>query len=179
MALASPPGRRPSRPRHSRPRQALADQVARDRFQQGKRRWLRGSAHDGIRILAHHRGKVGLHGAIEILAAEFQRFAGVIAVAANLQQQVAGLAAPQPPAGRAKMAFQQVFDHFAAILAAERLGIELEQLAELLLARIADLDLVGNPPQEGLVDQVARFQVRGKDHQLVEGHLQLLARGRA
>ena len=75
------------------------------------------------------------------------------------------------------MPLQQVVDHVAAIFAAERLGIKLEQLAELVFAGVADLDLVGNPPQERLVHQVARLQVRGENHQLVERHLQLLAGG--
>ena len=37
---------------------------------------------------------------------------------------------------------------------AEAFGVDLEQAVKFRLVRIADLDLVGNPPQEGLVDQV-------------------------
>ncbi len=50
-----------------------------------------------------------------------------------------------------------------------------EQLAELLLGRIADVDLVGNSPEEGFIHQFARFEVRRKNHELIEGHLNLAA----
>ena len=46
-----------------------------------------------------------------------------------------------------------------------------------LFGRIDHFDLVGDPPQERVVDQVRGLQVRGEDDQLVEGDLDFLAIG--
>ena len=66
---------------------------------------------------------------------------------------------------------------FVAIFEAQAGAHQLEQLAEFLFGRIEDFDLVGDAAQKGVVDQFLRLQVRGKDDQLIEGDLNLLAAG--
>ncbi len=52
-----------------------------------------------------------------------------------------------------------------------------EKLAELVLGGVVHVDLVGNPPQKGLVDQLLGLEVGREDDELVEGHLDLPAAG--
>ena len=124
----------------------------------------------------HHR-EVVLHRPVEMLVGHLGGAVVVHAVVADLEQQVAGMAEAERPVGLLVVRGDQIVDRLAAIGHAQLRAHHLEQPAELVLARVDDLDLVGNAPQERLVDQFARLEVRREDHQLVEGHLDLLAVG--
>src|SRR5262249_41660228 len=77
----------------------------------------------------------------------------------------------------AVVAAEQVVDHLLVDLAAEARRRQLEQPVELGLVGVGDVDLERDAAQERLVDQVARLQVGAEQDQLVEGDLDLLARG--
>src|SRR4051812_48142444 len=83
--------------------------------------------------LAKHRGKIGLYRPIEILSLDFHGTARVIAVGADLQQEIARLAAPHAASGLAIMPLQQVFDDLAVVMATETLQIQPEQIVKFLL----------------------------------------------
>ncbi len=68
-----------------------------------------------------------------------------------------------------------IVDRLAPIGDAELLAHQLEQPVELVLGRVDHLDLVGDAPQERLVDQFPRLEVRREHHELIEGHQDLLA----
>ena len=111
-------------------------------------------------ILADHHGEVAPHDPVEVLRLHFHGQTVVDAVVPDLPQQVTRLATPHGTVGRSVVGFDQVVHHLPAILALVTLRVQLEQFVELFLAWIADFDLVRNPPQKGLVDQVVRLQIR-------------------
>ena len=55
-----------------------------------------------------------------------------------------------------------VFEYFLVEGDFELLGHAMKQLAEFLLSRIAHVDLVRNPPQEGIVDESSSLMVMVK-----------------
>ena len=99
----------------------------------------------------------------------------VSTVVANLEQQVAWVTESQRPIGLSEVFDDHVIDHLLSIGHAKALSHQREEPAELVLAGVDDLDLVGNAAQERLVDQLARFEVGRKHHQLIERHLDLFA----
>ena len=95
----------------------------------------------------------------------------------HLQEQVARLAAAERTAARLVVVFHEVLERRLVELEAEMVAHEHEQFSELPFRRIGDFDLVRYAAQEGVVDQISRFQVGGEDDELIEGDLQFAAVG--
>ena len=72
------------------------------------------------------------------------------------------------------MLFNQPLDHFGAPGNFVDIAHDLEQLDEVLQRRVLHLNLVRNPSQERVVDQILWLEVGRKHNQLIEGHLDLL-----
>ena len=68
--------------------------------------------------------------------------------------------------------YLEPFERYLALLAAEAEDFRVE-----IPGRSTDFDFVPNPPQEGVVAQVARIEVRGENHQLLERNRKFLASG--
>jgi len=58
---------------------------------------------------------------------------------------------------------QQIIDRLGIELTLELPRVQREEQMEFPLVRVANLDLVGNPPQKRFVDQVPRFEIRRED----------------
>ena len=119
-----------------------------------------------------YREVVG-RGRIQCFNAQFRPFFDRLVVDLHLAQQIARMAVSHRPAWLAIVFVDQVLKWRAARLDFHRRGQSQKQLAELLFRGAADVDLVGNAPQKGLVNQVAGLQVRGKNDELVERHANL------
>ena len=62
---------------------------------------------------------------------------------------------------------------------AELTGQAGDHYAETLLRGVRRLDLVGNPAEEGFIDELARFEVCRENDELIERHADLFAVGEA
>ena len=92
-----------------------------------------------------------------------------------LIHQVTGMAPAHRTICAPIVLLQQVVDHFRLILATDRLSKHFEKRMKLLFVGIGDLDLIGNPSQEGFVDKIFGLEIRGEDNELFEGNLDFLA----
>ena len=81
------------------------------------------------------------------------------AVILDLQTQVARLAEPQGTILRAVVSVYQVVNGLGMERDFERFALVLHQLAKAGLRRVAYLNLVGNPPQERLINDVPRLKI--------------------
>src|SRR6266404_6682587 len=126
-------------------------------------------------IAAEYR--VGLHdreihrrGVVEEIGSDFERPAEIEAAIADLQEQVARLAAAIGAAGLAVMVFDEVVDRRLCLgihLKAEWGANHFKELAETGLGRVGDVDLVWNSAEEGVIAKILGFQVRGEDQERV------------
>ncbi len=92
----------------------------------------------------------------------------VSAVMFDHQQQVTRMTESQRTVLGSIVFRQQMVDCIRIEETAIVLSGDLKQAVEFLLVRIFELDSVRDSSQERFVDQVRRFQVRGKDNQLFE-----------
>ena len=114
-------------------------------------------------------GEVAADDAIEVVGLHFHGEAVVVAVVADLAEEVAGLAAAHGAIGWTVVGVDEVVDDVGKVFALVTGGVDLEEFVELLDARVGDLDFVGDSAKEGFVDEVGRFEVGGEDDELFEG----------
>ena len=89
-------------------------------------------------------------------------------------QQIATIAGAGGPA-TGVVAFVQEIHRAQIEVYAESLAVGRENLFVHLALRRVNLDLVADPPQECVIDQLLRVQVGAEDDELLERHLELLA----
>ena len=73
------------------------------------------------------------------------------------------------------MPFNQVIDGRFVVRHSKLVAHDTDELTEISFGRILNFDLVGDASQKGIVDQVAGFEVGGKNDELFERDLDLFA----
>ncbi len=106
---------------------------------------------------SHHREIIPAR-EIDVGVRDFERQVVVHAVIADLKHKVARLATAEGTVDAFVMIFNQVIQRFFINLFKPEFGREdVEHLAEHLFGRVGRVDLVGDPAEERLVDQLFWF----------------------
>lgn len=127
-----------------------------------------------------HNREIHRRRVVEEAVRHFQRLVEVEAAVADLQEQVARLAAAEGAILLFVVRVHEIVDGRKCLgvhLKAHLWPDECKEISERDFLRVWHIDLVRNTPQKRVVAQVLRLKVRGENDELVEGHLHLLAVG--